>query len=316
MASRQNVDNSALKKLDELDVGALVVSTAVNVVKKRPVGVSIWVLGLLMAAFAKGFAVDDATLEQYTETMKHAEAVTQKELARALGAQQEAQQRYDNVAGWFSCDTKCQKAKDKLDMAKAEVGRIDGKRQKILTDARREVGIWSVFGVQDVRNRFWAAWKSGKDMAARMTMMDAFMMAMPGSREENMMSVVIKLVLQYIVNLTMGLFFSMIYFIYSVYGLIVAYGESFASGAAFFLLVVVASFATIGTYLGALVGTVAGGGLFLAKQAAKQAAMEDQRGGGARRQVRYDQHGGQGGGRPGYGGQPGGRPGAYRPHGE
>merc|ERR1719215_698614 len=134
-------------------------------------------------------------------------------------------------------------------------------------------------------------------------MMDAFMMAMPGSREESIVSVILKLVLQYVVNLTMGLIFSLAFFIYNTYCLVVAYGESFMSGLAFFLLVVVASAATVGTYLGAIYGTVVGGGVYLVKQAAKQAALE-----GENRQRRpqmqnnpYNRAGGNPYGRPGPG---------------
>merc|ERR1719388_158171 len=90
-------------------------------------------------------------------------------------------------------------------MARENVDRIKQKHDKFLTDARKEVGIWSTFGIKDVRASFWSAWESGKAMAARWTMMDALFMALPGRREESMVEVILKLVMQYIVNLTMGL---------------------------------------------------------------------------------------------------------------
>merc|ERR1712048_1450894 len=153
----------------------------------------------------------------------------------------------------------CQKAYDKVNMARAEVDRIQNKRDKIMREARGEVGIWSVFGVRDVRNSFWAAWKSGKDFAARYTMMDAIFMMMPGGREESAMQMILKIVMQYIINLTMGLIGAFFFFIYNVYSLIVSYGEPLLSGLAFFLLVLVAGVSTVGTYLFAIYGTVAGG---------------------------------------------------------
>merc|ERR1719401_470323 len=97
---------------------------------------------------------------------------------------------------------------------------------------------------------------------------------MPGRREESMMQVILQLVMQYIVNLTMGLIGAFVFFIYNVYNLIVSYGEPALSGVAFFLLVMVAGMSTVGTYLVAIYGTVAGGGLYIMKQAAKQAAVE------------------------------------------
>mmetsp|Transcript_89920 Transcript_89920/g.160006 ORF Transcript_89920/g.160006 Transcript_89920/m.160006 type:complete len:303 (-) Transcript_89920:114-1022(-) len=293
--------SDAVKKVDDIDLGQIAVSAgqgAVNLAKKRPVSASLWVLGLLLAAFAKGFSVDEATRESYSVTLQHAQEVDSKELGSALRAMHKAHDRYYNAKGWFwSCDARCQQAYDQYNMARADVDRVEQKRQKIITEARREVGIWSTFGVKDVRNSFWAAWQSGKDFAARYTMMDAMFM-MIGGKEETMVSMLIKIFFQYLINLTMGIIGAFFYFIYNVYSLVVSYGEPALSGIAFFLLCVVAATATVGTYLVAMYGTVAGGGLFLVKQAAKQAELEGQRG-GRPRQVQY------GGGR--MGGQMGGQ---------
>lgn len=299
--------NEAIQKIEDINIGEIVVSTATNVVKKRPVTVSLWVLGLLLAAFANGFSVDDTTREAYSMTLEHAEEVDRQELGKALGNLRKAEDRYNNAKGWFwSCDEHCQKAKDKMEMAQANVARVQKKRDSILNEARREVGIWSVFGVRDVRNSFWSAWQSGKDWAARWTMYDAFFMMMPGRKEESFLQVILQLVFQYLVNLTMGLVGAFFFFVYNVYSLICAYGEPALSGVAFFLLVVVAGVATVGTYLGAIFGGVAGGGLFLMKQAAKQAALNDNAG-RPRRQMRD-------GVPPGYGHYGGGRVGGARQH--
>lgn len=304
-STKKEMNKESLKKWEEMDVGAIAISTATSVVKNRPVGVSLWVIGLLLAAFAKGFSVDETTVESYQATLQMADDVSRKELSDAYANMKQFDDKYYNLKGWFSCDAKCTKALDKLNMAKAEVARVENKKAGIIKEARQEVGIWSTFGVQDVRDSFWKSWKSGKDMAARMTMMDAFMMAMPGSREESIVSVLLKLVLQYVVNLTMGLIFSLCFFIYNTYCLVVAYGESFMSGLAFFLLVVVASVATVGSYLGAIYGTVVGGGVYLVKQAAKQAALKGENR-QRRPQMQNNPYGRPGpGGRPGYGQGPG-----------
>lgn len=285
--------NDAVQKVDDLDFGVIAKSAGeavLNGAKKRPVSVSLWVLGLLLAAFANGFSVDDTAKESYHVTLSHAQEVENKELADASRAMHQADSRYYNAKGWFwSCDDRCQKAYDKLNMAKADMARVQHKRDAILKEARQEVGIWSVFGVKDVRKRFWDSWQNGKDWAARWTMMDAMFM-MIGGKEETLVSVALKVLFQYIVNLTMGLVGAFFFFMYSVYSLVVAYGEPALSGLAFFLLVLVAAMATVGTYLVAIYGTVAGGGLYLVKQAAKHAALE----GDGRRPRRQVQYGGQG----------------------
>lgn len=262
-------------------------------VKNRPVSVSLWVIGLLIAAFANGFTVDDATRESHSINLQHANDVDAKELEKAFRSYHRADQQYRETKGWFwSCDERCNRAYDKVGMARAEVDRVQAKRDRLITDARQEVGIWSTFGVGDVRKSFWAAWQSGKDFAARYTMMDAMFMMFAG-KEESMASMMVKLFFQYLMNLTMGIIGAFFYFIYNVYTLIVSYGETTLSGIAFFLLVLVAAVSTIGTYLFAIYGTVAGGTVYLVKQAAKQQRLEAEQGGRRPRQVQY------GGGRPG-----------------
>lgn len=312
-SSNAAANEQAMKKVEDLDIGAMVLTTATGIVKNRPVGVSMWVLGLLLAAFANGFKVDDLQAESYKVTLDMAEEVDRTELNKAHRALAAAEDRHYQTKGWFwQCDNRCQKEKDKADMAQAEVYRLMKKRDQIMSDARSEVGIWSTFGVSDVRASFWRAWKSGKDWAARYTMMDAMFM-MIGGKEETAASMMMKILMQYIINLTMGLIGAFFFFMYSAYTLVVSYGEPALSGIAFFLLVLVAGVATVGSYLCAIYGTVAGGGLYLVKQAAKQAALKGEQG-GRRQQVQYGggQHGQYGGGRSGGFGQPGMR----RPHGD
>mmetsp|Transcript_73947 Transcript_73947/g.154121 ORF Transcript_73947/g.154121 Transcript_73947/m.154121 type:complete len:293 (+) Transcript_73947:87-965(+) len=266
-------------KLHEIKLSEIVVSGTTNFVKNRPVTVSVWVLGLALAAFANGFAVSDLQEEAYSIAKQQAQEVESGEYASALRNFRRAEDAYYNAKGWFSCDAKCQRAKDKMAFAQQEVDRVAAKRDSFMTEARREVGIWSVYGVKEIREVFWGAWQSGKDMAARWTMWDA-MFAMFRSREEDsLLASILQLVVQYVINLTIGLAGAMFYFAYSAYQLIVAYGEPAMSGLAFFLLVMVSGMALVGTYLMAITGTVAGGGFLLLQQASKQ-ALENERNGG------------------------------------
>lgn len=281
MASRSAAQqNAQVRKLDDVDIGALVVSTSTNFVKNRPKTVGLWVLGLLLAAFANGFNVSETQRDVYKMALGNAEEVDKNELTKALYDLRKAEDRHYQLKGWFwACDDACQKAKDRVGMAQASVNRIRTKRDGYMREAREEVGIWSIYGVAEIRNSFWSAWQAGKDLALRWSMWDAVFM-MFDSREETIVTMAIKLLLQYIMNLTIGLCGAFVYFTYNVYCLIVAYGEPALSGIAFFLLVLVAGLSLLGTYLLAIYGTVAGGALFVAKQAAKAALENQQRGGG------------------------------------
>mmetsp|Transcript_60617 Transcript_60617/g.144453 ORF Transcript_60617/g.144453 Transcript_60617/m.144453 type:complete len:290 (-) Transcript_60617:124-993(-) len=283
MAERRDI-----QRLDDVSFGTIVQaagSAAGSFAKRRPVGVSLWALGLLLASFAKGFTVDQVTEETYFLGVRDAQKVRDSELSKALHALDRAERTYYNSKGWFwQCDQRCMQNYDKYQMAKEDTDRVQRKVDKIMQDARQEVGIWSSFGVQEVRGKFWAAWQSGKDLAMRYTMMDAVFM-MIGGKEETLVSVLLKLAFQYAVNLTVGLVSAFFFFMYHVYSLLVNYGEPMMSGLAFFLLVLVAAASLIGTYLITMYGVVAGGGFWVLKQAAKHEALNEGR--QRPRQVQY-----------------------------
>eukprot|EP00747_Dinoflagellata_sp_TGD_P186257 gnl/TRDRNA2_/TRDRNA2_43190_c0_seq1.p1 gnl/TRDRNA2_/TRDRNA2_43190_c0~~gnl/TRDRNA2_/TRDRNA2_43190_c0_seq1.p1 ORF type:complete len:337 (+),score=60.41 gnl/TRDRNA2_/TRDRNA2_43190_c0_seq1:59-1012(+) len=269
----------SIKQWAELDISVVAVKTASSVVRQRPVLVSAWAFGLFLAAFAGGMPVDEVSREAYSTMIQQAEIIESRNLGGALDELQREEDAYNQARGWFgACDDRCQKAYDKVQMARAEVQRMQMHRDRALTEARKEVGIWSAFGVQDVRDSFWSAWKSGKDFASRCTMMDALLLTMrAGGRDDNFLMMMVALLVRYLLNLTVGLIGAFFFFVYNVYCLIVSYGESVLSGLAFLLLATVAGMATVGTYLCGLYGAVVGGGAMLMQHAAQRALADASR---------------------------------------
>jgi len=261
-----------MEKLQKIDVSALAVQTVTTFVTHRPILVSFWFFGLLLAAFAGGMPVDEASSEAYSVMLQRAE-VDSRELGRSEVELHTLEEQYYNVRGWFgACDQNCTVALDKVNMARAEVARIVVRRDEALADARREVSIWSYFGVQDVRKSFWAAWKSGQEFASRLTMYDAIFMMV--GKDETFVTLAIKVVLQYVINLSLGLIGAFFFFLYNVYALLVSYGSSVLSGLAFFLLAAISGVSVVAAYLGTMYGVVAGGGMMLLQHAARQAALQ------------------------------------------
>merc|ERR1719335_2065794 len=113
-------------------------------------------------------------------------------------------------------------------------------------------------------------------MAARWTMYDAMFMAMSSSRREEgqLTEFLIKLFIQFLSNLTIGLISATVYFCYEVYSLVTTYGPSAISGTLFFLLACCAGIAMTTTILGGIFGSVGGGLYFMAKNAAKQQRLQ------------------------------------------
>eukprot|EP00435_Cladocopium_sp_Y103_P020911 s3598_g5.t1 len=245
---RREEKSEALQKWIDMDVPAIAVSAVKGFVQHRPVLASFWILGLLIAAFAGGLPVDATSEEAYSHLLQQAELIDSRDLGqRAEVELAKAEAVYYQRKGWFGCDKWCQKAWDKVQMARAEVKRVQDHRDWVLSEGRREVGIWSSYGVKDIRRSFWSAWQSGKDFASRMTFYDVLFSV--GSREESIYVMIFRWILQYLANLTFGLVGAFGFFLYNMYCLIVSYGAS-------------------------LYAVVAGGGVMMMQQAAKHAAVE------------------------------------------
>eukprot|EP00435_Cladocopium_sp_Y103_P019770 s3598_g4.t2 len=213
-----------LQKWINMDVPAIATATVQGFVQKRPVVVSFWLIGLLIAACAGGLPVDAASEEAYSHLLQEAELIDSRELGQQAEAELEkAEALYYSQSGFFACDDACQKAYDKVQMARAEVKRVQDHRDRVLSEGRREVGIWSSYGVKDIRRSFWSAWQSGKDFASRMTFYNVLFSV--GARDESLYLMIFRLIMQYVVNLTMGLIGAFGFFMYNMYCLIVPCGR-------------------------------------------------------------------------------------------
>ena len=80
--------------------------------------------------------------------------------------------------GWFyGCNTDCQYKKTDYTVALAEYNFQRSEEEKIVSDAKSSVGIFSSYGVSEARNLFWNRFAKGRKFAQRQTMWDAAFMS-------------------------------------------------------------------------------------------------------------------------------------------
>jgi uncharacterized membrane protein len=101
------------------------------------------------------------------------------------------------------------------------------------------------------------------------------------SRDESTMEYVMKVLIQVLLNFSMGLIFALLIFIASLWGIIKSYQPNPLTALAFFIGASCAAFAFVSTYLFALFGAAAGGVYGIAKVVETNARIEQ---GGQRRQ--------------------------------
>ena len=169
------------------------------------------------------------------------------------------------TSGWFSCDAACQSAKRRLNTAVEKLKPLEDKRYAIIKAAKHEVGVWSKYGVDETREKFWETFQDGKDFAKRMTFWD--MMFSIGRRDENGGAFIAKWVLRILMNYTMGMVYTLVSFMFQLYGIVSSYTPNFASGVVFYLVAVFSALSIIGAFLFLLYATCIGGFYMLAKNA-------------------------------------------------
>lgn len=237
-----------------------------QVIVRRPFISVSYLLGLTVALFARGFSPDAAAVHAFGRSQAAASEVDAFiPVLRAEAAAAANEEWW--ASGWFSCDDDCQRTRKRAEFARAKLAKAEAVRDQYLSEGREAVGLWSTFGVDEVRQEFWAAWAEGTAAAQRLTMMDAFSMAlMGGTRDETMVSVIVQVVIRFVINLTLGLVIAIGMFLLSVLGLIYSYGPSFISGAAFYVLLVAAVASVVASFFGGVVAVLALGAAALPKQ--------------------------------------------------
>lgn len=98
-------------------------------------------------------------------------------------------------------------------------------------------------------------------------------------RDESMLEYGLKVLLQVLINFSMGLVMALIFFMFGLWSIVKSYQPNPLTALAFFLTAACAAFAFVATYLFALYGAAAGGIYGVAKIAESQMRLE----GGANR---------------------------------
>lgn len=167
----------------------------------------------------------------------------------------------------------------------AVVDELQAKKAEMLREANGYVGLWSEYGLQEVRERFWNAFEAGKVFATRQTFWQMFM-SLLSSRDEYFLTTLLQWVLTALINFTLGLLGSLFYFIFSLASMVYSYQPDPLSAIAFYVLSFIGGASLVATYLAGIYGVAAGGILLVGKIAIKNSIQYRQR----QRLIREHQH--------------------------
>ena len=275
---------------------------------KYAAGASLWVFGIIvMLLLAAPYAPSMKEERRYRKYMNKAELVEGMVEAEAQMARANAEVYNAKVWFWrFRSDHRrnVERAMGRQSATRAELkGKYD-ERDALRTKAKEQVGIWSHYGFKEVRDLFWSCWESGKAFAKRMTFYDVLFGAMGRGRDEHILGTILKIVMQMIMNFTLGLCGALVGFTYYLWGVVESYNGDLASSGAFFLLFLLAGISVVAAFLSAMVGLAGGSVYMMARTAMKNTQLRD-----AQRKAYLENRRRQGGG--GGGGAPQQRRGEY-----
>lgn len=261
-------------------------------VARRKTIASFYLLGLFLACFGSGFSVDEHAASTYGDKINQVSTLTANQTASLVAKLSVAERLYYEKKGWFSCDTTCMAYYNDVLVLRDDLARIKAKRDGLLLEAKSNVGAWSSIGISELRESFWDSWERGKEAARRLTMVDAIFISLSAfgasphdARDDSFLYTVFQILLQFLINLSVGLITSLIIFLVDAWSIIASYGPSFLSSISLFVLVIVASSSIVVTAIGGLFGSFTAGVYLMIRGAEKRARLH---GSSSSRQLHLD----------------------------
>merc|ERR1719152_387109 len=142
-------------------------------------------------------------------------------------------------------------------MAQAQLDMALRERNALQSEAKAAVGIWSQYGIDEVRERFWKAYESGKDFAKRMTFWDVMFGVGGRGRDEELLGTILRWAGQIMMNFTVGLVSALFSFMFSLVSMLWEYKVSYLSGFLFFAVAMTGASAMVATFIGGMYATAA-----------------------------------------------------------
>jgi len=207
--------------------------------------------------------------------------VNPKEMFELNDAQTELAQAeavlYDSKV-WFwswSADTKAAVEKNQAIVAlkRERVEAMMKKRDEQQRAANAVVGIWSEYGMEEVKEKFWSSFEAGKVFAKRQSLFDVFHIMLT-SKDEYFLSILFRWVFMALMNFTLGLIGSLFYYSWTLTKMLFSYQTDPLSGLAFFIVGFLGGASIVATYLMGLYGLAVGGVYVVGKFALRDAAIQ------------------------------------------
>jgi len=258
------------------DVGKMILRGTSAFARKNKVVTGGYILGILVILLmGSGTKLNYDQRHQYDKIMNSIDVQAEYDASNDFWR---ADQAYRATKGWFSCDSLCQRNKQRMENARHRLDEVRREGHSRISDAKSVAGLFSEVGVGEVQDSFWAYFSSGKQFAKRQSMWDAMFMGMRSmGRDESFIEYGLKVLMQVLLNFSLGLVMALFMFVIGLWSIVRSYQPNPIVAVIFFVFAVCAAFAFVATYILAMYGAAAGGVYGVLKVAEGNLRLQDGR---------------------------------------
>ena len=266
---------------DAHQLPALVVRGATGFARRHKYIAGSYLLGLVVLLFFGSGT--QLTMEQ---RLKYNRIMSEIDIQAEYDASNDywkARNAYYATKGWFTCDSLCQRNKERMHGAERILNDIRREGQARMSDAKAVAGLTSEIAVEEVKDSFWQYFFAGKQFAKRQSMWDALfigMRQMTRGRDETWIEYGLKVLMQVLLNFSLGLLIALLMFVLGLWNIVRSYQPNPIVAVVFFVCASCAAFSFVASYLFAVYGAAATGvyAVFkLAETSARQQIAAQQR---------------------------------------
>jgi hypothetical protein len=259
-------------------VGQLIVAGASNFARRHKVVTGSYILGILVILL-----IGSGTKLNYDQRREYNRIMSTIDLQAEFDASNDywmANEAYRATKGWFSCDGLCQRNKRRMEDARYKLDLIRKEGQARMSDAKATAGLFSEVGVGEIQDSFWSYFGNAKQFAKRQSMWDIMFMglrSMGRNRDESMIEFGLRVLMQVLVNFSIGLVMALVMFVIGLWTIVKSYQPNPIVAVLGFVCAACAAFAFVTTYLIGIYGAAAGGVYGVLKLAEGNARIQNGR---------------------------------------
>lgn len=281
------------QRTEELSTALITLGT--TIVKKNPIKVGLYMLGLLLCIFFQGLKITPGQREEFYQELSKIDSIRLETVETAMyDALYHYNQHRWNFILFEKCSTPdCLYWKSEYYSRKAEFDLVKAEETQKLSNAKAKLGIFSEYGIDETRITFQNSFSLGKRIAKRQSQWDFFFYMISSfgnpNRDENILAYLLKIIVTILFNFTMGMFIAVVNFMIALVGLLRSFQVNLFTGLFFFAMASLAAISYVLTWLIGLYCLTAGGVYVGVKLIAANMRLEDGQGGGRRQNIHYEE---------------------------